>query len=526
DELQVSGLQTSVVVSTNRQINLLAILPPKPTGENNAAGAGTNLPAATHPESAAPQVFPIDLNTFVLENASIKYSDHSITPTCNFDIQEFGGTINGLSSKNDSPADVDIRGKIDERSTFSIVGKLYPLASNLFVDLAIATKATSLTAFTPYMEKFGGYPLNKGNLSATLHYDVQGGNLKAQNKIEIDQLTLGAKNNSPDATKLPVKLAIALLKDRKGKIELDVPLSGRLDDPKFNVGSLIWQVVMNILAKAATSPFALLGAMFGGGEEMTFVQFAPGSAEVPEAEAQKLDKLAKALYDRPALSLEIQGSADKAKDKVALAHAKFEDQIKTLRVKELRDHNVTTNLADIKLEPEDRQRLVTALFKQISENNEGLPPTPPDVNTNRPAASEISEVKPISLDQPIPAKPMHPQSSHGAEALIRRGTWVSRALPEQVVAVSPTPATKSILETKPRVDSPRTLTVHEMEQAIVDRVKISDVDLGELILRRAQGVQSFLLKSEKVPADRLFILAPKPAGDATKGESRVNLSLD
>jgi hypothetical protein len=518
DEIKLAGLKTSIVVSSNQQINLLAILPQKSVGNTNVTVAA-NIVIQTNVPMSAPLDFPVELNAFVLENASFHYSDHAILPRCNFDVQEFGGTIKGLTSKNEKPADVDIRGKIDERSTFSVSGKLHPLATNLLVDLAIATKTTGLTAFTPYMEKFAGYPLNKGNLSVTLHYDVQGKTLKAENKIEIDQFTLGPKNTSPDATKLPVKLAVALLKDRNGKIELDVPLSGSLDDPKFKVGPLVWKVVMNILAKAATSPFALLGAAFGGGEEMSFVQFAPGSAEISETEALKLDKLSQALYDRPALSLEILGSADSVKDKVGLAQFKVEEEIKTLRSKELRGRNAITNLAEIKLEPADRDRLIEALFKQVSKSKEGfaVAAAVQMAETNSVTTNETAEVKKISLVQ-TPLKVAPPTAARGAEFLSRRETSVSKNSPAAVV--EETPATKPVLKTSGKV------TVAEMEQLLVDNTEISDLDLRELMQTRAQKVQSLLLKTGKITADRLFLLTPKPAAETTKGESRVNLSLN
>src|SRR6185369_5536463 len=120
----------------------------------------------------------------------------------------------------------------------------------------------------------------------------------------------------PDATKLPVKLGVALLKDRNGRIEFDVPVTGRLDDPKFAVGPIIWHVVENLLLKAATSPFSLLGALVGGGgEELSFIEFAPGQSSVSDTETAKIEKLGKALYERPALNLEISGSADDSRDR-------------------------------------------------------------------------------------------------------------------------------------------------------------------------------------------------------------------
>ena len=170
-----------------------------------------------------------------------------------------------------------------------------------------------------------------------LHYDINQKQLKAENKFLIDHFTLGPRNDSTNATHLPVKLAVALLKDRNGQINLDIPLSGQTDDPKFTIAPLVFKVIVNLIEKAATSPFSLLGALVGGGEELSFVEFEPGRADIPDAEAQKLEKLVKALYERPALNLEIAGSFDREKDRAALAHVKLEQQLKVLRLKELAD---------------------------------------------------------------------------------------------------------------------------------------------------------------------------------------------
>jgi hypothetical protein len=518
DEIKLAGLKTSIVVASNQQINLLAILPQKPPGDTNAPVA-TNIIVRTNVPVSAPVDFPVTLNAFVLENASFNYSDHAITPRANFVIEEFGGTIKGLSSKNEKPAEVDIRGKIDERSTFSVSGKLHPLATNMLVELAIATKATGLTPFTPYMEKFAGYPLNKGNLSVTLRYDVQGKALKAENKIEIDQFTLGPKNDSTNATKLPVKLAIALLKDRNGLIALDVPLSGQLDDPKFKIGPLVWQVFMNILTKAATSPFALLGAAFGGGDELSYIEFAAGSAEISEVEAQKIEKLTKALYDRPALSLEILGSADFVKDKDGLAQLKVEEQIKMLRAKELSGRNATTNLAEIELSPEDREKFITALFKQVSKSKDGfaVAAAKQAARTNSVGTNAILEPQKIMVVQAA-QKTSRTTGLRGAEFLAIRETSAAKT--------SAAGASETTSPPKTIVKSSGKLTAGEMEQMLVDNMIISDLELRDLMQARAQKAQSLLLKSEKIAPERLFLLAPKPMSESVKGETRVNLSLN
>ena len=215
------------------------------------------------------------------------------------------------------------------------------------------------------MEKYGGYPLQKGKLSLDLHYLIDQKQVTASNVFHLDRFTLGPKNNSPDATKLPVKLAVALLKDINGRIDLNVPVQGRLDDPKFRVAPIIWKVVVNLLVKAATSPFALLGGMFGGGDELSFVEFQPGRAAIPESETNKLNTLIRALTNRPALNLEIAGAVHPTNDRPALARRKLELQIKTLHLQEQAGSSKPARSVDeVKLEPKEYERLLRQLYKK------------------------------------------------------------------------------------------------------------------------------------------------------------------
>ena len=174
-----------------------------------------------------------------------------------------------MTSITTKPADVDIRGKIGHHIPMEIVGKVHPFKSNFFVDVKASLRDFNLSPLTPYSGKYAGYKIEKGSLSFDLKYLIQGTKLDAENKVVIDQLTLGDRVDSPDATKLPVGLAIVLLRDSNGKINLDIPLTGRTDDPEFSVWRIVLQVIVNILTKVATAPFALLGSLFGGGEELS-----------------------------------------------------------------------------------------------------------------------------------------------------------------------------------------------------------------------------------------------------------------
>jgi hypothetical protein len=367
------------------------------------------------------------------------------------------------------------------------------------------------------MEKFGGHELKKGKFTVGLRSSVHQQALDAEIVVFIDQLTLGPRNNSPDATKLPVKLGVALLKDRNGRIEFDVPVKGRLDDPKFSVGPIIWQVVRNLLAKAATSPFALLGALVGGGEELSFVEFAPGQSTIPETEALKIDKLGRALYDRPALSLEITGSTDSSLDQAALAWLKLERELKALRMAELAGKNDSPASAEeIRFEPRDYARALKTHYKQTFNRSRPLPPDP-NVETNTLAGANTNIVAGRAVTRP--------DARRGAEMLTSRDIGKSATKSTNTVVAPSDARSVTRLATLPALDADDEVLA-QMERELFKRVEIGEADLRELMQQRAQSVQRALLQTQKVEGERLFILAPKTPDAASKGQTRVNLSLN
>ncbi|MCD6050859.1 MAG: hypothetical protein K0Q55_2262, partial [Verrucomicrobia bacterium] len=295
-EVRLKGLQTSLIIGTNKQSNIETILMTK-AKVTNEVGTMTNQTAvASAPVST--NVVPVKLAKLVLEDGSLKFVDNSIQPHAVIAVQKFDVSVDGLSTIGEQPATVSISGRVDELAPFSVTGRVRPVLTNLLVDLVISNRNTDMTAFTPYMEKFGGYPITKGKVNVGLKYEITGMALKSEHSVVVDQFTLGAKNSSPDAINLPLKLGVALLKDRHGKIELDLPVNGRLDDPQFRVLPVVMKVLVNLVTKAVASPFALLGKLVGGGEEMSFVAFEPGNGEIPTGEQDKMQKLAKALYER------------------------------------------------------------------------------------------------------------------------------------------------------------------------------------------------------------------------------------
>jgi len=260
---------------------------------------------------------------------------------------------------------VELRGKLGEVAPLEISGKMNPLIKDLFVDLAIKFKDIDLSPMSPYSGKYVGYTIQKGKLSMDLKYLILKRKLDAQNKIFFDQFTLGDRVESETATKLPVRLAISLLKDRKGEIHLDVPVSGSLDDPKFSVFRIILQVLRNLIAKAATSPFALMGAIFGSGEKLDYIEFDYGSSAITGANVAKVSMLEKALKDRPGVKLEITGHVDPEKDREGLKQLFFERKIKAQKLKEILKKGQSPGPVDeIKIEPGEYPKYLKSAYKE------------------------------------------------------------------------------------------------------------------------------------------------------------------
>ncbi len=307
----------------------------------------------------------IKIEKVTFQGGEIKFTDNYIKPNYSADMIELGGRISGLTSEETKVGEVDLRGKLGGGAPVEITGKINPLKKDFFMDLDVKFKDIELSPLTPYSGKYAGYPIEKGKLTMELKYLLDHRKLDAKNKFFFDQLTLGDKVESPNATKLPVKLAIALLKDRKGEINLDIPVSGSLDDPKFSIWGIILKIIVNLLAKAATSPFALLGAVFGGGEELSYIEFDYGVATITEPNLKKIDTLIKALSDRPALKLDIEGHVDLDRDREGLKQFLFQRKLKAQKLKEmLKKGEPAVPVDEAKIEPQEYQKYLKLAYKE------------------------------------------------------------------------------------------------------------------------------------------------------------------
>jgi len=240
------------------------------------------------------------------------------------------GGASGISSEKKSKVKVSLKGNAYDLAPVDVSGEVSPYRGAF--DVAVSFHGLPMPLISPYMVQFAGYKVEKGKLNLDLKYKVEQGMLTSSNTILIDQFELGEKVENPNAVSLPLELAVALLKDGDGRIKLDVPITGSLEDPKFSIRAIAADALLNALNKIVTSPFRALSSLFDGGEDLDHIDFKPGKAELDKAQTDKLDGLAKALKERSALSLEIKGSAYEEQDWPALKDAALYDQLKKLKV--------------------------------------------------------------------------------------------------------------------------------------------------------------------------------------------------
>ena len=294
------------------------------------AKARANAPKQPAPAVAAaakPEAFPVRVRELTIESGRMNFSDYSVPPDFNADIQDLKGAVTGLSSARDSRAKVDLSGNLGEFSPVTISGELQPFEFDHYTDIGLKFENISLPIFNPYSGKFAGYNIAKGKLFTELHYLIQDRSLKADHKIRIEQLEWGEATAAKGEATLPVKFATWLLKDSHGVIDLNVPVTGSLDDPKFRIGPIVWQIIKNLIVKAVSAPFKLLGSLFKGAEEAQFVDFAPASAEIDPQAVGHLATLAKGLVEKQGIRIEVPAGIDAELDRPALVDQKLEREL-------------------------------------------------------------------------------------------------------------------------------------------------------------------------------------------------------
>jgi hypothetical protein len=360
--VSMTDFYANIAVRADKTVNLQSIVVKGPAPATPPEEPGR--PAESKTVSARDEEVPIKIDAVTLQGGSIRFRDDSVEPAFTSKLDHVGGRISGLSSKANSTADVELRGTYNNVAPLEITGKINPLSKDLYVDLKASFKDIDLTPASPYSGKYAGYMVDKGKLSFDVKYLIENRKLDSTNTVFIDQLTFGERVESPDATKLPVKLAVALLKDRKGQIKLDLPVTGSLDDPQFSVFRIILKIIVNLLTKAATAPFALIGAMFGGGEDLDYIEFDYGRASLNDAGMKKIAVINKILAEKTDLKMEIHGYADKERDRESLKQYLVQKKVRAQKLKDLmKKSKESIDVDDVEIDPKEYEKYLRLAYK-------------------------------------------------------------------------------------------------------------------------------------------------------------------
>lgn len=356
----------------------------QPDGSTNVARALRLAPEGKPPAvtaavvPATPAAAPdLAIAKLAITGGRLSFIDRSVQPNAALVLSDLEGSYLGLSSRPEAASKIDFKGRAGGLAPITITGKAMPLRHDLDTDVALKIQGADLTDFSPYTGKYLGYTVQKGKLEVDARLRIDRRNLKSENAVKLDQFYLGDKVPSPDATGLPVKLGLAILRDRKGVIAFDLPIEGNLDDPDVKYGKLVWKAIFNLLGKIAASPFTLIGKLFGGDAgDLSSLAFAPGASSLDAAATAKLQALAKALQERPELRLEAEGAVDEGQDGGALRRAALEALLRRTRAQALR-------VEEAAVPPAERERWLKAAYDQAfpapkpAKGEKPAPPPPP-----------------------------------------------------------------------------------------------------------------------------------------------------
>jgi uncharacterized protein involved in outer membrane biogenesis len=337
-QVSLNEVFSRIIVRKDGTLNLQDMIKSEKTDSPEAAAQTVAKPqTVAEVEKQAPEGQAASANAMApdirvgavtIADGTVKFTDKHLPSDFETTFYNLGGRISGLSSEVSALADVDLRGNLENHSPLRIAGKINPLRGDIFVDLKLSFADIELSPMSPYSETYLGYILKQGKLFLDLTYHIEKKKLVSENKIKIDQFTFGDSVESDKATSLPVKLGLALLKDRHGEINLDVPVVGSIDDPRFNIWRIVFQVIKNLLVKAVTAPFSLLSSLFSGAGDISAVVFSPGSTIINPAEQKKLEALAKGLNERPALKISVMAYVDSQSDTEGYRNELFERKLK------------------------------------------------------------------------------------------------------------------------------------------------------------------------------------------------------
>lgn len=357
DTITLEQPKMVVTVTPQQTINIMDLLANETaaTSQSGAKEAATDL--------------PVSIKKIVFRSGTMAFADFSIQPNFKAKIENLNGNILDVSMRDDAVAKIDLNGYvINKFSPVVINGKTSIFDVEQETDIKMAFRNIELPVFNPYSGRFAGYAIDKGKLTTELHYRINDKKLVADHHVILDQLTWGQATDSKDKVSLPIRLATALLKDKNGVIDLNVPVTGSLDDPKFRIGPIVWQIIKNIFVKVVSAPFSFIGSLFAGAEQAQFVDFKPGSALLSESAQKSLPIFANALNERQGVNLDIPFGTVADLDTVALTEINLQEAILKMQ-----SGSKKPPVAYAKLEPKQQIAVLEDLYKQQFGSKPDIP---------------------------------------------------------------------------------------------------------------------------------------------------------
>ena len=490
NEVELAGARLRLVIDREGKLNVATLLPEKTAD----APAEESEESVAVPESSPP-AHEITIGQTRIRDTALVFDDRSIEPAAHATIDQVDLSVGRLSTAAMDQAEATLHARINGSGRAELSGRMNPLNPSVATELALDVQNVDLRVAAPYIAKYAGYLLDRGQLNLDLDYAIADRQLRATNVVRLDQFTLGAPSGSPDATNLPVTLAVALLKDRQGVIELDVPVEGNLDDPSFRLGRVIGRVVVNLLTRAATSPFALLGALMPGGDQVdpSQVMFAAGVAELTDAEREKLQQVAIALQERPALRLDIAGSYAPEEDRRALQTRSFEQTLQRRWWEHQRARDPNTPAPEqLELAAEARESVVRRWYFEMFPQDLVL---------------SAESVQALTTGENPPVRPRAETEERSPGPVRRFFQALGLARPAEEAAED-TAEAEVAMESVIAAAGPDVAT---MEERLLEGLTIEPAELEGLADARAQLVRSSLIEAG-VEAERIFLSTTTASG--------------
>jgi uncharacterized protein involved in outer membrane biogenesis len=359
DAMALSDFYARLILNADGRLNLRDIV----TGPKQPSVPITlpSVKPSRETTVAAPpaNIANITVESLTLNNGEVNYLDNFIKPNYSADITQLEGKVGAFGTNSATPAEVVLAGKVNGTSPVSISGSINPLAPMASLNVQGNASRIELPPLSPYAAKYTGYPITGGMLSGSVHYILANRHLTATNHLILDRLSFGDRPENSSISNLPIRLAVAVMKDSQGRIYLSIPISGSLSDPQFDFGRIIWNALSNLIIKAATSPFSVLASAIGGEDHsLSYVKFAPGYATLSGRARHKLATLAALLKQRPWLKLQISGRVDPKVDRPALREAILDDEIKQQKAK---SEHISTS--QVEVTPDEYNKYLWRVYK-------------------------------------------------------------------------------------------------------------------------------------------------------------------